>query len=33
MVTYTFWWTSQVKKAHCKANVSGFNGGCWVHTS
>ena len=33
MVTYTFWWTSQVKKAHCKANISGFNGGCWVHTS
>ena len=33
LVTYTFWWTSQVKKAHCKAHVGGFNGGCWVHTS
>lgn len=32
MVTSTTWWTSQVKKGHCKAHVSGFNGGCWIHT-
>lgn len=30
MVTYTTWWSSQTKKAHCRAHQSGFNGGCWV---
>lgn len=29
-VTYTTWFSSQVKKAHCRANQSGFSGGCWV---
>lgn len=30
MVTYTTWWSSQVKKGHCRANVGYFNGGCWI---
>lgn len=32
MITSTYWGASQAKKGHCKANVSGFNGGCWIHT-
>lgn len=28
MVTYTYWWTSQVKKAHCRANSGYHWGGC-----
>lgn len=30
MVTYTTWWSSQTKRAHCRANQGYFNGGCWV---
>jgi hypothetical protein len=30
MVTYTVWWSSQVKKGHCRANTGYFPGGCWV---
>ena len=30
MVTYTNWWSSQVKKAHCKAHSGGHWGGCHV---
>jgi hypothetical protein len=30
MVTYTNWWVSQVKKAHCKALTGGHWGGCHV---
>ena len=30
MVTYTNWWSSQVKKAHCIANSGSHWGGCHV---
>jgi len=30
MVTYTNWWSSQTKKAHCKANNGYHWGGCHV---
>jgi hypothetical protein len=30
MVTYTNWWSSQVKKAHCKAHTGYHWGGCHV---
>lgn len=30
LVTYTVWFSSQVKKGHCKAHQSHFNGSCWV---
>src|SRR6187401_506143 len=32
MVTHTFWWTSQVKKAYCKAHTGGHWGGCYVYS-
>jgi hypothetical protein len=31
MVTYTYWWSSQAKKAHCKAHSGGHWGGCYVN--
>jgi nicotinamide mononucleotide (NMN) deamidase PncC len=31
MVTHTYWWTSQVKKGHCKAHTGGHWGGCYVY--
>ena len=30
-VTYTNWWSSQVKKAHCKPNTGYHWGGCHVN--
>ena len=30
MATYTNWWSSQVKKAHCRANSGSHWGGCHV---
>jgi len=30
LVTSTVWFSSQVKKAHCRANTGYFNGACWV---
>jgi hypothetical protein len=30
MVTYTNWWSSQTKKAYCRANQGYHYGGCWV---
>jgi len=30
MVTYTNWWTSQVKKGHCNSNSGYHWGGCYV---
>lgn len=30
LVTYTTWFSSQVKRGHCKANQGYFNGSCWV---
>ncbi len=30
MITYTNWWSSQVKKAHCRANSGYHWGGCHV---
>jgi hypothetical protein len=30
MVTYTYWWTSQIKKAHCKTHTGYHWGGCHV---
>ncbi len=30
MVTYTNWWSSQVKKAHCKAHAGHHWGDCHV---
>lgn len=29
LVTYTTWYSSQVKKGHCRANVAVY-GGCWI---
>ena len=29
--TYTYWWTSDVKKGHCRANVGYFSGSCVVN--
>ena len=31
MVTHTNWWTSQVKKAYCKAHTGGHWGGCYAN--
>ena len=30
LVTSTVWWSSQVKKAHCRANSGYFAGACWA---
>jgi hypothetical protein len=30
--TYTYWWSSTVKKGHCRANVGYFSGSCAVAT-
>jgi hypothetical protein len=30
--TTTWWFSSQIKKAHCRANVGGFSGNCWVYS-
>lgn len=30
MVTYTNWWSSQVKKAHCKTHTGYHWGGCYA---
>ena len=29
-VTYSYWWSSQVKKGHCRAHTGGHWGGCHV---
>jgi hypothetical protein len=29
-VTYTYWWSSEVKRAHCRANSGYHWGGCHV---
>lgn len=31
-VTSTWWFSSQVKKAHCRSNESGFFGSCVVYS-
>ncbi|MDH4350448.1 MAG: hypothetical protein OEW56_04810 [Gemmatimonadota bacterium] len=30
-LTHTYWGTSDVKKGHCIAHVSGFSGSCYVY--